>query len=388
MNRALFASHYLFITFAILATAFFQHTDELKVYTLMIMLYTALDTIYYQLVQKIPMFHKAWFPLLQALFVTYLCMQYEGYLYLLYFAILVLLRPGHHQPIDNTLIFLQWGLLNFVLLEQPLNLHIVLLNNILYMVIIMALLLIRSIFNQKDEIQSLYDTLRQRHYELETAKNQLLEHAKLVEQVAQTEERNRISKDIHDQLGHQLIRVKMMTEAALHMLPHHQEKGMALLYEVRDQLGFSMESLRKTVRRLNPDDTEVHSMSLNKLAKDFSRDSGVEVELHRSGQPQTLMPSVEVVLFRNAQEALTNAVLHGRATRIWMQLHFGQEEVKLSITNNGELPTKPLCKGLGMKGMEERTELIGGTVTTRVDEHFQITTTVPLSNPSFQFNEV
>lgn len=48
MNRALFTSHYTLITIAIVVTAFLQHTDELKVYTLLILLYTALDTVYYQ----------------------------------------------------------------------------------------------------------------------------------------------------------------------------------------------------------------------------------------------------------------------------------------------------------------------------------------------------
>lgn len=384
MNRALFTSHYTLITIAIVVTAFLQHTDELKVYTLLILLYTALDTVYYQFLHKLRLFRKAWFPLLQALVATYLCLQYEGYLYLLFFAILILLHPGHKQPIDNIMIILLWGLLNIVLFIQQLDFQIMLLNNILYIVMVVALLLIRRLFNQKDEIQSLYDALRKRHYELETARSQLLEHAKLVELVAQTEERNRISKDIHDALGHQLIRVKMMMEAALPMLHDNKEKGMELLYEVRDQITFSMESLRKTVRQLKPGDSEIRSMSLSRLAKNFSHDSGVEVELNQSGQPQTLMPSVEVVLFRNAQEALTNAVRHGRATRIWMRLHFAQEEVKLSITNDGEIPDKPLQKGLGIQGMVERTELLGGTVTVKVDNHFQITTAVPLPHISKQ----
>lgn len=384
MNRTLFTSHYTLIAIAALTTAFFHPTFKLAVYTFLILLYTALDTIYYQWLHHLPAFRKAWFPLLQVLFATFLHLQYEGYMYLLYFSILILLRPGPKHPFDNIVIALQWILFNVVLLKQPLELHSLLLNNILYLVMIGALLLINEMFSQKEKIQSLYDTLRERHYELEKARSQLLEHARLVEIVAQTEERNRIAKDIHDELGHQLVRMKMMTEAVLHMLPENREKGMALLYEVRDQLAHSIESLRKTVQRLKPDDTEVHSMSLGKLANDFSRDSGVRVELAQSGQVKPLLPSVEVVLYRNAREALTNAVLHGDATHIWMRLHFGRKHVKLIISNNGELPTPPLRMGLGIRGMKERAELVGGHVEIKIDEYFEIITTVPLSTISIR----
>ena len=127
----------------------------------------------------------------------------------------------------------------------------------------------------KDDVELLYDQLRKQHYALDEARLQLMDYARKVENIAQTEERNRISHDLHDDLGHKLIRLKMMMEASLSILPSQPSKGTDMLGSVRDQLGESMELLRSTVRGLKPDEHSLQSYTLSKLIDGLTRENGI-----------------------------------------------------------------------------------------------------------------
>lgn len=228
------------------------------------------------------------------------------------------------------------------------------------------------------ELQQLYDELRLKHYELEEARKRILEYASKVEDSAQLEERNRIAREIHDDLGHKLIRLKMMLEAVLHIMPSQPDKGMEMVRQVRDQLTDSMETMRKTVRRLAPDEADVHSWSLDRLIEELSREPGFRVRYEVTGQPVPLYPSCEIVLYRNAQEAITNAIRHGRADEVDIQLRYEERSVTLRVSNNGEVPEGMNRKGLGVSGMEERTGLVGGTLQFDFDGRFSVITRIPL----------
>src|SRR5690606_19089885 len=104
----------------------------------------------------------------------------------------------------------------------------------------------------KRETELLYDELKLRHYDLEATRKTVVDYARRVQELTQVEERNRIAHDLHDDLGHKLIRLKMMLEATSRLGPENQDKVMEIVREVRDQLGEGMESLRSTVRRLKP----------------------------------------------------------------------------------------------------------------------------------------
>lgn len=73
--------------------------------------------------------------------------------------------------------------------------------------------------SSRGQLEQVYDELRSKHYELQEAREQLLLFTKQLEGVAQAEERTRISRQLHDDIGHRMIRTKMMSEAALLTLP-------------------------------------------------------------------------------------------------------------------------------------------------------------------------
>lgn len=228
------------------------------------------------------------------------------------------------------------------------------------------------------EVEDLYDELRGKHYELEQARWTMLDYAKQVQAMAQTEERNRIACELHDDLGHKLIRMKMMQEAAIELMPHRPEKSTVLFTGVKDGLIESMESLRATVRNMKPDYHSIRGYSLKTLIEEISKDTGIPIVYRYSGSPYPLYPSEELVLYRNAQEAITNAIRHGSADQVWVSLHYEPNQLSLDISNNGTKPdTTSVTKGLGLIGMEERVSVLGGEVQVDIRDLFTIRTRLP-----------
>ncbi len=228
------------------------------------------------------------------------------------------------------------------------------------------------------QLEAHYDSLKQQHHDLEETRRTVTDYAKKVEHYAQVEERNRIAHDLHDDLGHRLIRLKMMLEAATRLPSEQQSRAMELTSEVRDQLGESMESLRATVRRLKPAGIESAQYSLDGLLQQIARDSGIQVELLTEGAPYDLYPSEEIILYRNAQESITNAIRHGEATEVTITLAFAPDSIAMTVRNNGKLPEQPeLRRGLGLQGMEDRLRVVGGKLSISTEPVFDIQTTLP-----------
>ncbi|SEU14920.1 sensor histidine kinase [Paenibacillus sp. NFR01] len=239
----------------------------------------------------------------------------------------------------------------------------------------------------REDTEYLYDELRKKHYELEEARARLLQFAAQVEDAAQTEERVRISRQLHDDIGHRLIRAKMMMEAAIHTLPVAPEQGMALMGQIRDQLAASMDDMRSAVRRIHGAPRLEGAYALDRLLEETGRDTGIRTSYAVSGMPYPLYPSQQVVLYNNAREAITNALRHGKASALSISLHYMEGEVTMEVGNDGRLPDEADCSrmrsggGLGLKGMQERTQMVGGRIEVVTAPQFAVITRLPVFHP-------
>jgi two-component system NarL family sensor kinase len=311
-------------------------------------------------------------------FIAWLSLQYHGNLYIAFSASLISIFEIPDFPSRKLWLLIQVIVMNFAILNEPLSAFI--LANVLYGTVAFLLLYAQKMSVHKEELQGLYDELKRKHYELDEARKRLIDYAKIVESSAQIEERNRISRDIHDDLGHKLIRIKMMMEAVIQIFPQQQEKGMQMIYQVREQLTESMETLRHTVRNMKPEDDITHSFSIDKLVQSLTQDEGIEVSYVIHGMPYPIYPSCEIVLYRNTQEAITNAIRHGKATQISISLHYELKQMILTVSNNGSIPLEIEQKGIGIRGMEERTHLLGGRLQIDYSAPFTLTTFIPVSH--------
>jgi len=291
---------------------------------------------------------------------------YHGILYLLVFSALLTAKT----TLERTVGWLVGAVaMNAALVhESPAN---VIAMNVLFATVCIVVYRMYALRNAQLALGSLNDELRGKHYQLDEAQRQLLDYAKKVENAAQLEERNRISRDIHDELGHKLIRLKLMMDAVVHILPVQPEKGQEMAESVRAQLAESMEMLRATVRRLKPKDAGLRAYSIETLVGELRRDGRLSVLYETAGMPYPLYPSLEVGLYRNAQEAITNAIRHGGASEVAILVTYEPHQVTMEVSNNGEVPSNVERRGLGLSGMEERTALLGGSL--RIDSRFPFT---------------
>ncbi|MFC5700761.1 sensor histidine kinase [Cohnella faecalis] len=315
--------------------------------------------------------------LAESAYAAWMSHHYGSILFMTFFAALFAYLPYSSFVNWKPLLLLQLILMNISLAGSPPVYWVI--ANLLFVALSALLLKLRSTSKSMLDVEEQSDLLLLKHRELGEARKQLIEYARNVEDSAQKEERNRISRDIHDDLGHKLIRLKLMMDAAVQVLPNQPDKGMEIVQSVRDQLSDSMELLRSTVRKLKPDERTMQAYSLTQLIKELGTGAGQGITVrHRiEGMPYALYPSLEFILYRNAQEAVTNAIRHGSASEALITLEYEPKQVVMNVTNNGKPPEGDWVRGLGLRGMEERVSLVGGRLEVVVEPIFTVRTVLP-----------
>ncbi|GAB2672210.1 sensor histidine kinase [Paenibacillus thermoaerophilus] len=236
--------------------------------------------------------------------------------------------------------------------------------------------------SRRERTEQLYDELAASHEQLELARRRLADYAAQIEEYTRLAERNRIAADIHDDLGHRLIRVKMMSEAALQLIGADPERAGRLVEQMRDQLQDGMEQMRQTVRRLaSPEADDARRYALDRLVREAGESMGIDVRFEIAGIPRPLYPSAEWILYQNAQEAITNAVRHGAASVVDVCLQYRPDGVAMIVSNDGKVPDGAVSRGLGLKGMAERVRMAGGSLAVSSEGRFSVTTFLPYAKP-------
>lgn len=181
---------------------------------------------------------------------------------------------------------------------------------------------------------------------------------------AQENERQRIARELHDEIGQTLTVALLTLKRAVDRAPVAIRAELADAQEI---VRSSLDEVREIARRLRPDaleDLGLHS-ALNALCNDFAQASGIAVVKHIALQSDRLKPDVELVCYRIAQEGLTNVARHSGAKKVWVDLHTGDGELTLRVADDGcgGIATEPLREGAGINGMRERALLVNATLT-------------------------
>jgi two-component system, NarL family, sensor histidine kinase UhpB len=177
---------------------------------------------------------------------------------------------------------------------------------------------------------------------------------------AQEGERQRISRELHDQIGQSLTVALLSLKRVVDRSPDDlREESLVAQEAVRA----SLEEVRQVAQRLRPGvlaDLGLLS-ALRSLGLEFSRSSGVPVIWELDDELPELRGEVELVLYRIAQEALTNVARHAHATRVDFALTSSTTGLTLRILDDGR--GGDLREGAGIRGMRERALLIGASLT-------------------------
>jgi len=184
---------------------------------------------------------------------------------------------------------------------------------------------------------------------------------------AQEEERKRIARDLHDELGQQLTALRLKLQTARKMsqdeiLSGKLDEMQLIARQIDDGVDFLAWELRPTVL----DDLGLF-VALDKYVSEWSHFSGVRAELLGSSLKKTrFQPEAEMNLYRIVQEALNNVHKHAGAKSVEIILERRENLIVLIISDNGKgfEPEVKVnrSKGIGLIGMRERAALIGGTL--------------------------
>lgn len=185
---------------------------------------------------------------------------------------------------------------------------------------------------------------------------------------AQEDERRRIAREMHDQLGQQLTALKLKLDALKADCGEQANicAQVETLQAIAAQLDADVDFLAWEMRPTALDDLGLET-ALSSYVANWSQHIGVQVQLHTNGmENERLTPEIETTLYRIAQEALNNIAKHAAAKSVAVVLERRANQVSLIIEDDGNgfdtAQTFAAHESLGLIGMRERAALIGGTI--------------------------
>jgi signal transduction histidine kinase len=198
--------------------------------------------------------------------------------------------------------------------------------------------------------------------ELQAAHTQLQNYAAQAEQLAVAEERNRLSREMHDTIGHRLTVSAVQLEGAQKLIERDPRRADEMIGTVRGQVREALGELRGTVATLREpleSALPLHT-SLERLAAEFETATGLTVHLLIPEDLPGISAAQRLALYRTAQEALTNIQKHAQAQQVWLQLANQDNFITLRVSDNGVGLPEQTESGFGLKGMRERAAQLGG----------------------------
>jgi two-component system, NarL family, sensor histidine kinase UhpB len=198
---------------------------------------------------------------------------------------------------------------------------------------------------------------------------------------AHERERLRIGRALHDEAGQTLTAIALEVERAASDGPPAQRKQMAA---VAGQLHASLDEIRRISRDLRPEALDDLGLvnALIALTSRADRQSGIRIERRFAAQLPPLSTELELVIYRVAQEAVTNVLRHARAAHCRVELEADDGAVELRISDDGVgMPSqRTSVETIGIEGMRERALLANGTldIETAPGHGTQVTLRVPV----------
>ncbi|MDE3087909.1 MAG: HAMP domain-containing protein [Chloroflexota bacterium] len=237
-----------------------------------------------------------------------------------------------------------------------------------------------QVVERTEELEHLNEELRRK----ETLRGQLL--VKLI--TAQEEERKRIARELHDQLGQALSAMTMGMEAAERALPPELDALKERLVRAKSLATRALEQTHELILDLRPialDDLGL-TAAMRSYAEEHLMPRGVDVQVTVQGTTRRLSPELEIALFRIVQEAVNNIANHAAAQHVQIGLEYRALWVQVIVQDDGRgfdpatvLGASNGKHGFGLLGMQERATLADGTfdIASLPGRGTRITITMP-----------
>ena len=227
------------------------------------------------------------------------------------------------------------------------------------------------------------DALEQLTLQLEREQEQRAE-------LAVTEERSRIAREMHDVVAHSMSVMVIQAGAARKMMDKDPARAQEALRSIEDTGRRGLAEMRRLLGVLRTED-EGASLApqpgIERLPElvERAREAGLPVELHVEGEPREVSPGVDLSAYRIVQEALTNTIKHAGEARAAVHVRWGRE-LELEVTDDGLGAGdngRRDSGGHGLVGMQQRVALYGGSVEAGAgtDGGYRVRATLPVEEP-------
>jgi signal transduction histidine kinase/ligand-binding sensor domain-containing protein len=202
------------------------------------------------------------------------------------------------------------------------------------------------------------------------------------------EERGRLAREIHDTLAQGFVGISSQLDAVALTLNGHVDVARKHLDLARKMVRHSLTEARRSVMDLRASALEGHHLSaaLAEAAHQWTAGSPVQVRVNVEGESRPLPEQTEQHLLRIAQEAVTNAVKHARASQVDIHLQMAQRKLSLRVADNGrgfeqDEAFSEVGGHFGLLGMRERAERLGGELHlhSQPGQGTEVAVTVPIS---------
>jgi signal transduction histidine kinase len=202
------------------------------------------------------------------------------------------------------------------------------------------------------------------------------------EESIREDERKRIARDIHDELGQQILVLRMDVLRLRDVIAETHPKLHAVVGDVLLQLDTTMQSVRAVIRGLRP---AVLDLGLRAAAEwqcsEFTRRSGIACDMAWKAGEITMIDRYATALFRTLQESLTNVHRHAQASRVRINVNIDNKHIVMTVSDNGigSAPADQVkTNSFGLSCMRERITALGGKLAIDGAVHEGMTLTVSL----------
>ena len=226
---------------------------------------------------------------------------------------------------------------------------------------------ISRLYSTKLEAQKLYDKLKVSEEKLIEVNKELEGYVDSIEEITLLKERNRISREIHDSVGHALSTAMIQLTAMEAIAEKENSTIKDSIKKLRNFINDSFQDVKRAVRELKPDQYENYKgiLRLQDVCKNFQRMTGIEIKVIISKGQWNLSTKQVSHLYRITQEVLSNSLKHGKASTIKVIMNFTDSEFIISFSDDGIGTDKIVESGVGLKSIKERAEEIEATVDMR-----------------------
>ncbi len=227
----------------------------------------------------------------------------------------------------------------------------------------------------REELQTLYQ-------QLERTKDELAEYSTQVAKLATLRERNRLARDVHDSLGHYLTVINVQLEVVNKLIDSDLDRAKEAATRAKELASEGLAEVRRSVAALRPTPLDERPLpDVIRQLVDDARQDGLVITFEQHGNSKPLSPESEIVLYRAAQEALTNIRKHACASIVTILLAYDTNSIRLTVRDNGAGRDTSSPDHVGLLGLRERTESLNGIL--RAENHgeggFVIEVTLPIN---------